>query len=81
MTRSVKPRFQAWDVVVVPFPFSDQQAAKVRPALIVSTEALGQSGKYFLAMITSAAHAGHAGDVLIRNSDSSLATRCIHRHG
>jgi mRNA interferase MazF len=66
MTRSVKPRFQSWDVVLVPFPYTESNYTKVRPALIVSTETLHtKTGKYFLAMITSAEHTRAYGDVAI----------------
>lgn len=72
MTRSAKPRFQPWDVVLVPFPYTDSAATKVRPALIVSTDTLStETGKYFLAMITSATHLKIHGDILI--SDLKLA--------
>jgi mRNA interferase MazF len=72
MTRSAKPRFQPWDVVLVPFPYTERNYTKVRPALVVSTGTLGaKTGKYFLAMITSAAHARIYGDILI--SDLKLA--------
>lgn len=56
--------FQAGDVIVVPFPFSDQAVRKVRPAVIVSSLQLEKkNGKYFVAMITSALHAAQHGDV------------------
>ena len=72
MTRSAKPRFQPWDVVLVPFPYTERNYTKVRPALIVSTDTLSaKTGKYFLVMITSAQHARAYGDVLI--SDLKLA--------
>ncbi len=46
--------FDALDVVVVPFPFTDRQAAKRRPALIVSSADFNQSHEQsILAMITS----------------------------
>ena len=48
--------FDALDVVVVPFPFTDRSAAKRRPALIVSSARFNQAhGQAILAMITSAA--------------------------
>ncbi len=72
MTRSAKPRFQPWDIVLVPFPYTEKNYTKVRPALVVSTDTLSlKAGKYFLAMITSAQHARVYGDVLI--SDLKLA--------
>ena len=64
MTNSADQRFRSWDVVILPFPFTDRNAAKVRPAVVVSSEALhGRAGKYFIAMITSAGHAPVEGDV------------------
>jgi len=64
MTGSADQRFRSWDVVILPFPFTDRNAAKVRPAVVVSSDALhGRPGKYFLAMITSAGHAPVEGDV------------------
>lgn len=50
--------FEQWEVVVVPFPFTDRAAARRRPALVVSRSApLGSVvGHSVLAMITSAAH-------------------------
>ena len=68
MTRSAKPRFQRWDVVLVPFPYTERNYTKVRPALVVSTDTLStKTGKYFLMMITSAQHTRIYGDVLIRD--------------
>lgn len=50
--------FDRWDVVVVPFPFTDRPVTRRRPALVIShPEALGNVvGQSVLAMITSAAH-------------------------
>ena len=46
----------AWDVVVVPFPFTDRATARRRPALVVSVKAFNRHGHSVLAMITSASH-------------------------
>ncbi len=44
-----------FDVVIVPFPFTDRRASKRRPALGLSSEAFSvASGHTVLAMITSA---------------------------
>jgi mRNA-degrading endonuclease toxin of MazEF toxin-antitoxin module len=44
-----------YDVVIVPFPFTDRRASKRRPALALSTERFSAgSGHTVLAMITSA---------------------------
>jgi mRNA interferase MazF len=50
--------FEQWQVVVVPFPFTDRPARRRRPALVVSRpDALGAHiGHSVLAMITSAGH-------------------------
>ena len=48
--------FEAFDVVVVPFPFTDRAASKRRPALVLSERAAfnAGAGHVVLAMITSA---------------------------
>jgi mRNA interferase MazF len=47
--------FDPFDVVVVPFPFTDRQAAKRRPALVVSGRDFNsRHGQLILAMITAA---------------------------
>lgn len=51
--------FERFDVVRVPFPFTDRTATKNRPALVLSDGALfnGPAGHSVMAMITSAYHA------------------------
>jgi mRNA interferase MazF len=57
-----------WDVVVLPFPYTDRLAEKRRPALIVSKPWLVKDhGLLWVAMITSAANEGWAPDIEIRN--------------
>jgi len=48
--------YDVFDVVVVPFPFTDRAATRRRPALVLShAQALGEKpGRSVLAMITSA---------------------------
>ena len=47
--------FDQFTVVVVPFPFSDQAAAKKRPALVISTSSFNIAHAHrVLAMITTA---------------------------
>jgi mRNA interferase MazF len=48
----------AWQVVRVPFPFTDRQAVKNRPALVLSDVAMfnAPSGHAVMAMITSEAN-------------------------
>ena len=58
--------FDAFDVVVVPFPFSDRSAAKRRPALVVSSTAFNKAHEQrVLAMITTAAKTVWPSDVPI----------------
>ena len=65
---SSQNRFKPWDVVVVPFPYSDQPADKVRPALVLSSpKHLQATGVCYLAMITSAENALWPGDVPVSN--------------
>ncbi len=60
--------YRPGDVVVVPFPFTDRQTSKRRPALVCSSEAFNrQSGHVVLAMITTATHSAWPDDVSIRD--------------
>ena len=54
------------DIVVVPFPYSDRFAEKVRPALVVSNDRLARIGFIWIVMITSAKRVPLSDDVLIR---------------
>ena len=56
---------ERFDVVVVPFPFTDSASSKRRPALVLSgVEAFNeQSGHVVLAMITSTKHTSWPLDV------------------
>ena len=59
--------FERFDVVRVPFPFTDRQAEKIRPALVISAGAAFNrpAGHGVMAMITSASHASWPLDVAI----------------
>jgi mRNA interferase MazF len=66
------PGLAPFDVVVVPFPYTDRLAEKRRPALVVSDRSLQKSfGLLWLAMITSAANPRWACDVLIEDQASA----------
>jgi mRNA interferase MazF len=58
-------RFDPFDVVIVPFPYSDRLAEKRRPAVVVSNRKLQALGVIWVAMITSADNASWSGDVPI----------------
>lgn len=67
MTASVS-KYRPWDVVVVPFPYSDQTQATVRPGVIVSAPRLHQKTRqYYVAMITNARHTAWDGDAEVSN--------------
>jgi mRNA interferase MazF len=60
------PAPRRWDIVVVPFPYSDQFAEKRRPALVVSSDKFNRKhGLLWVSMITSASKAPWDGDVAI----------------
>jgi mRNA interferase MazF len=60
--------FDRFDVVVVPFPFTDRAQQKRRPALVLSNAAFNkQSGHSVMAMITSVGNAPWPLDVKIAN--------------
>lgn len=55
-------------VVLVPFPFTDQSAAKQRPAVIVSSSAYHRTRRDLILMpITSQLRASAFGDVLVQD--------------
>ena len=62
------PASSPGDVVIVPFPFTDRDASKRRPALVCSSAAFNRQARHLvLAMITTSAHAPWPGDVPIKD--------------
>jgi mRNA interferase MazF len=62
-----------YDVVVVPFPFTDRRTSKRRPALALSSETFSaESGHTVLAMITSADNPRWPMDVVIDAKEVGL---------
>ncbi|MGH7024636.1 MAG: type II toxin-antitoxin system PemK/MazF family toxin [Caulobacteraceae bacterium] len=70
--------FEPFDVVVVPFPFTDKTGSKRRPALVISTQAFNDShDQLVLTMITAARQSHWPSDVILRNWRSAgLAVAC-----
>ena len=62
---------EPWQVVVVPFPFTDRATTRRRPALVLSAKEFNRHGHSVLAMITSASHQPWSGDT--RLSDLKAA--------
>ena len=69
-----------WDVVIVPFPFTDSPASKRRPALVLSTRDFNQAaGHSVMAQITTAKHSQWPGDMRIQHAEAGLPAECIVR--
>jgi mRNA interferase MazF len=71
----------SFDVIVVPFPFTDRQATRRRPALVLSTASFNHATRHsVLAMITSAEQSNWPGDVHITDLDAAgLPSECLVR--
>ncbi len=70
--------YEPLDVVVVPYPFTDRQATKRRPALVVSSVEFNAAHEHsILAMITSSSGAAWSSDVAIQNwREAGLGVPC-----
>lgn len=71
--RKLTVSFDRFDVVVVPFPFTDKTTSKRRPALVLSDKSnFNQKvGRSVLAMITSAQNSDWPLDTKITDLDSA----------
>lgn len=69
------------DVVIVPFPFTDRQTRKRRPALVLSNASFNAATQHsVLAMITTADHSSWPGDVRITDpAAAGLPSACLVR--
>ncbi|MDR3533387.1 MAG: type II toxin-antitoxin system PemK/MazF family toxin [Rhodopila sp.] len=64
--------FEVWDVVKVPFPYTNRPIQQHRPALVIAHHSYaGSPALLWVLMITSASHRRWAGDIPI--SDLSMA--------
>lgn len=69
-----------WDVIVVPFPFTDKLASKRRPVCVLSRKEFNRSGHTILAMITTKTHEPRPGDTEIEQYEAAgLRFPCIVR--
>jgi mRNA interferase MazF len=69
-----------WDIIVVPFPFTDHSAAKRRPALVLSSASFNSCGHIILAMITTAAKIAWPSDIRITDLIvAGLRESCVVR--
>ncbi len=46
-------KYNKGDIVIIRFPFTDLSSSKKRPALVISNDAVNQTGDYLLVQITS----------------------------
>ncbi|MBC8239877.1 MAG: type II toxin-antitoxin system PemK/MazF family toxin [Alphaproteobacteria bacterium] len=66
------PTFKIWDVIKVPFPYTDRPVRQRRPALVVAADSLQEAhGLLWVVMITSAENRGWAGDVEVSDLAAS----------
>ena len=70
--------YNPFEVVVVPFPFTDRPATKRRPALVVSASRFNtRHRQLILAMITTAGQNGWPSDVPVNDwAEAGLTTAC-----
>ena len=73
--------FERFDVVLVPFPFTDRETKLRRPAVVLSDEGFGAAtGQCLLAMITRAQRSAWLGDTAIDDiAAAGLSTPCVVR--
>ena len=73
-------KFKRGDIVVVPFPYSDQLAEKRRPALVVSGHRFSsRTGYLWVVMITSTTHQALPDDVALEHIKAGLSKASVIR--
>ncbi len=72
--------YESWDIVVVPFSFTEKLGAKKRPALVISQQLFNKNGHTVLAMITMQSHTLWPGCTFIQTGTSTgLPSACLVR--
>lgn len=81
MTMTASETYERFDILVMPFPFSDQIANKKRPVVVLSSnDFLRKSGHLIVAMITTAKHSSWPHDTRISDLKSAgLEVPCLIR--
>lgn len=74
--------YNQFDIVLVPFPFTDKNSSKKRPALILSNKDYQiKTNHLILTMITSAKNSSWYNDFVIKELESTgLKTDCVIRY-
>jgi len=58
--------FDTWDIIKVPFPYTDRPVRERRPALVVASRSIQEHhGLLWVMMITSSENRGWPGDVVV----------------
>jgi mRNA interferase MazF len=70
---------EAWDVVTIPFPFTDSGAQKRRPALVLSQRTFNRHGYSVMAMITSAQQRWPSDSSITNLGACGLSKPCVVR--
>ena len=75
------PDYEVWDLVKVPFPYTNRPVQQRRPALVVAVpDTLGGPALLWVLMVTSAANRGWPGDVLVSElADAGLPAASVVR--
>jgi mRNA interferase MazF len=64
--------FDTWDVIKVPFPYTDRPVRERRPALVVASGRIQEHhGLLWVMMITSSENRGWSGDVVVSDLKAS----------
>jgi mRNA interferase MazF len=72
--------YSAYEIVVVPFPFTERPVSKRRPVLILSSDGFNREhDQLLLAMITSGEHPWKSDVPIIHWREAGLTGRCVLR--
>ena len=73
--------YSPFDIIAIPFPFSDKLEQRKRPALVLSSEKFNSSSKHLVTvMITSAKKSSWPLDTSIKCfEEAGLSTKCLIR--
>jgi mRNA interferase MazF len=63
--------YESFDVIVVPFPFTDRDTSKRRPALVLSKSSFHEVDHSVCSMITTKNHSPWPGDTEITDLDAA----------
>ena len=63
--------YRVWDLVKVPFPYTNRPMQQRRPALVVAVPDAPGAPRLWVLMVTSAANRGWPGDVVVSGLDEA----------